>query len=147
VSQAGIHVVAAELGKAKAKVVIPPALTTLPNTQVKLNPAAILAASGVEVSFGVGSSLGEARKVFFDLMELVRAGLSPAAAIEGVTLSPARLLGVDQRVGSIEAGKDANLILFSGDPLEPTSSLLAVWLEGKKVHDARPGVEQKRKAE
>ena len=133
----GVHLWAEELGKAKAKVVIPPQLTTVPLTRVKVNPARELLDAGVEVSFGLGSTPNEARRVFFDLLELVRAGLTPDEALHGVTINPSRLLGVDDRVGSIEKGKDANLILFSGDPLDPTSRMLGVWLEGKRVYEAK----------
>jgi len=54
-----------------------------------------------------------------------------------VTLTPARMMGVEKRVGSIEAGKDADLVLWSGKPFEPSSRVIGVLLEGKLVLDPR----------
>jgi imidazolonepropionase-like amidohydrolase len=50
-----------------------------------------------------------------------------------VTLEPALVLGLGARLGSLEAGKDANLLVFGGDPLEPGTELLGVMLEGDFV--------------
>jgi imidazolonepropionase-like amidohydrolase len=67
-----------------------------------------------------------------------RGGLSLEAALAAVTLTPARLLGVEQRVGSLEAGKDADLVLWNGPPLQPTSRIVGVVLQGELVLDPRP---------
>jgi imidazolonepropionase-like amidohydrolase len=66
-----------------------------------------------------------------------RGGLPFEAALEAVTLAPARLVGVEQRVGSLEVGKDADLVLWSGKPFEPTSRVIGVLLEGELVLDPR----------
>ena len=50
-----------------------------------------------------------------------------------MTLEPAEILGQAERVGSISEGKDANLLIYSGDPFEPTSRLVAVMLEGRFI--------------
>jgi imidazolonepropionase-like amidohydrolase len=65
--------------------------------------------------------------------EIVASGLEHSVAIRAITLEPAALLGVDDRVGSLEAGKDANILILSGDPLEPGTQVDAVILEGKLV--------------
>ena len=61
----------------------------------------------------------------------VRAGLPSAEALSWVTLRPARILGIADRVGSIEKGKDADLIAWSGDPLAPTSRVTWVMVDGR----------------
>lgn len=66
-----------------------------------------------------------------------RGGLSFEAALAAVTLVPARLVGVEARVGSLEVGKDADLVLWSGKPFEPTSRVIGVLLEGELVLDPR----------
>jgi imidazolonepropionase-like amidohydrolase len=66
-----------------------------------------------------------------------RGGLSFEAALEAVTLAPARLVGVEGRVGSLEPGKDADLVLWSGKPFEPTSRVIGVLLGGELVLDPR----------
>ena len=58
-------------------------------------------------------------------------GLGRERALEAVTLGAARILGVDDRVGSIEVGKDADLVLFDGDPFEYTSHVCGVVIEAE----------------
>lgn len=65
-----------------------------------------------------------------------RGGLSRGAALRAITLSPAEILGVAGRVGSLKVGKDADLAVFNGHPLEPTSSVLATWIDGEVVFKA-----------
>ncbi len=67
----------------------------------------------------------------------IRGGLSFEAALAAVTINPARMLGVDDRVGSIAVGKDADLVLWSGKPFEPTSGIVGVILGGELVVDPR----------
>jgi len=67
----------------------------------------------------------------------MRGGLSFDAALRAVTLTPARLAGVADRVGSLEVGKDADLVLWSGTPFEPSSRVLGVVLDGRLVLDPR----------
>jgi imidazolonepropionase-like amidohydrolase len=66
-------------------------------------------------------------------MELVRAGLPADTALRGVTLVPAKALGIDKRTGTLEVGKDADLLVFDGDPLSPVARLQSVWLRGQEV--------------
>jgi imidazolonepropionase-like amidohydrolase len=61
----------------------------------------------------------------------VRYGLSPEVALQAITCTPARLLGVDSRVGTLEAGLDADLLALDGDPLELTTSIAWVLVDGK----------------
>ena len=65
----------------------------------------------------------------------MRAGLSRAKAIEALTLAGARMLDLSSRVGSLEKGKDADLLVLSGDPLSTYSTVLETWVEGEKVFD------------
>jgi hypothetical protein len=67
----------------------------------------------------------------------VRDGLEPERALSLITAVPARILGLDDRVGSLAAGKDADLVVTDGDPLSPTSSVTLVIIDGRVVHDAR----------
>ena len=65
-----------------------------------------------------------------------RGGLKEAAALKAVTLSAAQILGVASRVGSIEAGKDADFAVFAGSPLNGSGSALATWVDGEIVYKA-----------
>jgi len=62
-------------------------------------------------------------------------GLFPVNALELVTLNPARQLGIDAAVGSLEPGKVADFVLWSGHPLAPDTVCLQTWIEGRKYHD------------
>jgi imidazolonepropionase-like amidohydrolase len=64
-----------------------------------------------------------------DLMQTVR----------GLTIVPAKTTGLDQRLGSLEAGKDADIVVVTGHPIDPRTSVEAVFIEGRKVYDAAEG--------
>jgi imidazolonepropionase-like amidohydrolase len=66
----------------------------------------------------------------------VKEGLSEAKALEAVTINPAKILGLEKRVGSLEAGKDADLVIFSGDPFDARSLVEKTIIDGKVVFDA-----------
>lgn len=57
-------------------------------------------------------------------------GLDPLEALRAITLNPAKIYGVDDRIGSIAPGKDASLAVWTGDPLEITSNLMALYQKG-----------------
>jgi imidazolonepropionase-like amidohydrolase len=67
----------------------------------------------------------------------MRGGLPFDAALEAVTIAPARMLGVEKRVGSVEVGKDADLVLWNGTPFEPGTRIVGVIQDGVLVVDPR----------
>jgi imidazolonepropionase-like amidohydrolase len=67
----------------------------------------------------------------------MRAGFSFDEALAAVTLHPAQILGVEDRVGSLAPGLDGDLVLWSGPPFEPTSSVIGVVLDGRLLLDPR----------
>jgi imidazolonepropionase-like amidohydrolase len=64
----------------------------------------------------------------------IRGGLTLEEALRAITITPARILGLGESLGSIEAGKDADLVLFDGEPLAPASHVLAVISQGEVVY-------------
>ncbi len=60
-------------------------------------------------------------------------GLSHAEALEAITINPARILGIDSRVGSLEVGKDADIVLIRGDLLSIDHTVEAVFINGEKI--------------
>jgi hypothetical protein len=62
-------------------------------------------------------------------------GVTPEEALKFVTLNPAKQLGVDNRVGSLEAGKDADLVVWSNSPLSTYSRCEQTWVDGRKYFD------------
>jgi imidazolonepropionase-like amidohydrolase len=96
----------------------------------------VLSAAGVEVALG-SDDAHQAGNLPFEAGFARTYGLPEDAALRAVTLVAARLLGVADRVGSIEVGKHADLVVVRGDPFEPLSPLVGVFVGGESV-DLRP---------
>lgn len=79
------------------------------------------------------------RDLLFAARLASRGGLERAAALRAITLTPAEILGVATRVGSLREGKDADLCVLNGEPLEAGTSVLATWVEGALVWKAHAG--------
>lgn len=114
-------------------VLLPPDLATLPRSRFLIHPARTLHDAGVEIGFLIGDTPAALRALNYRLIELVRAGLPADVALRGVTLVPAKALGIDKSKGSLATGKDADLLIFRGDPLSATGELKSVWLAGREV--------------
>jgi imidazolonepropionase-like amidohydrolase len=90
---------------------------------------------GVVVSFNSDSD-DLARRLNFEAAKAVKyGGLSEIEALKFVTLNPAIQLRVQQRVGSLETGKDGDIAVWSKSPLDSTTVCLETWIEGKKYFD------------
>ncbi len=96
---------------------------------------ALMHRAGVVVSFNSDDAeLG--RHLNHEAAKAVRyGGVSEVEALKFVTLNPARQLRIDDRVGSIEVGKDADLVLWSGHPLSNMSVVQQTWVDGRKYFD------------
>ena len=130
--------VADALGAKKASVIIPADLTFEPNTRNRVNPAAILSQAGAKIACRPPSDDPQGyESLRFKMAELVRAGLDRETALKSITLHPAEMLGVADRLGSIESGRDANVILLDGDPFAAMTRVRRVLLEGKEVYRDR----------
>ncbi|MGE3308389.1 MAG: amidohydrolase family protein [Limisphaerales bacterium] len=96
---------------------------------------AILHERQVLVSINSDSS-DHARRLNLEAAKAVKYGGTPEVeALKFVTLNPARQLGIDTRVGSLEPGKDADLVLWSGHPLDTRSVCLMTWVDGRLYFD------------
>jgi imidazolonepropionase-like amidohydrolase len=107
---------------------------------------------GVLVSYNSDSD-ELARRLNLEAAKAVKYGrLEPADALAFVTSNPAQQLGIADRVGSLEAGKDGDFVIWSGDPLSTSSMALETWIDGRKYFDraadfaARPGLDAERDA-
>ncbi|MCA8972596.1 MAG: amidohydrolase family protein [Planctomycetes bacterium] len=69
----------------------------------------------------------------------VRLGLPWEWALRGLTINPARFVGADHKIGSLEVGKDADFVLWTGDPIDPRHSVRKVWVSGSIHYDRDPG--------
>jgi imidazolonepropionase-like amidohydrolase len=62
---------------------------------------------------------------------------SEMGAVRGLTIVPAQAAGIADRVGSLEPGKDADILVVTGDPSDPRTSVEVVFVEGRRVYDAK----------
>ncbi|MEQ1567300.1 MAG: amidohydrolase family protein [Myxococcota bacterium] len=99
--------------------------------------ASLLAAAGVTVGFMTGyeAYVPKVRVVGWEAAIAAANGLGPDAALKAVTLTNAQLLGIAEHKGSLEVGKDADLVLYDGDPFEYRTRVCGVWIGGASVTD------------
>jgi hypothetical protein len=130
-------VVANELAAAKVTVLLD-SLVNLPQSfdqlGARLDNAAKLHAAGVSVAFSqAGDATHNARKIRQLAGVAAANGLPWEAALAGLTSAPAKAFGIDAKIGSIEVGKTADLVLWNGDPLEVTTTATQVFVGGRAV--------------
>lgn len=102
--------------------------------ETKYCTAKLLADAGVPFVLTIGQS-GPTSNAWWQLGTCVRNGVSREVALEALTLGPAKLLGLDAQLGSLTEGKLANVQILTGDPLQATSWVETVVLEGKVCYE------------
>jgi len=98
-----------------------------------INNAAVLSQNGVRVALHTSATSGT-QYLPLSAAYAIRHGMEPDQALQAVTLTPARLLHVEDRIGSIDAGKDADLVILSGSPFEFTTHVKTVLINGNIVY-------------
>lgn len=96
---------------------------------------AILDKAGVLVAIHTDDGITDSRLLLRSAALAVRAGMPREKALAALTLNGAAMLDLQDRVGSLQPGKDADFIVLSGDPFSVYSKVLETWVEGKKVFD------------
>jgi imidazolonepropionase-like amidohydrolase len=96
---------------------------------------AVLDRAGVLVGFHTDDYITDSRFFLRSAGLAVRTGMSREKALYGMTMAGARILNLQDRVGSLEPGKDADFLILSGDPLSVYSKVLQTYVEGQKVFD------------
>lgn len=107
----------------------------LETVDLKLENGAILEKAGVLTGFHTDDPITDSRFFMREAAIGVRAGMSREKALYALTMANAIILDLQNRVGSLEKGKDADFIVLSGDPLSVYTHVLQTWVEGKKVFD------------
>ncbi len=129
------YMVAETLAKKNIPVLVGP-ITTQPSSMETLGAiyenAALLDKAGVKIAIITGGAHG-VRDLRFQAGIAVEYGLPFEAALKAVTIYPAQILGVDKDLGSIEAGRIANIAIFDGDPLQPLTMVTEVIIEGRRM--------------
>ena len=111
--------------------------------RMRMDGPALLEQAGVDVSLNTDDWITDSRLLLRTAALAVRHGMTREGGLEAVTLAPARHLGLADRIGSIEPGKDADLVVLSGDPLSVYTQVLETWVEGEQVYDASNPEHQK----
>lgn len=102
---------------------------------VSLTTGEALAKAGVLIGFHTDDFITDSRLFIRSAALMVREGLSKEKALEALTINGAKMLDLSSRVGSLEKGKDADLIILSGDPFSIYTKLEQTWVEGIKRWD------------
>lgn len=136
-SAADAQLMIPEIKAAAITVLLHPSMARASGAKENLSfqTAAKLHAAGIPFAIqgGFEAYVPKVRVILFEAAVAAAHGLSFDAAIESITISPAKILGIQDRVGSIEIGKDADLALFDGDPFEYTTHCVGVVINGQIV--------------
>lgn len=100
-----------------------------------IDTGAALERAGVDVAYHTDDYITDSRLFLRSAALGVRGGMSRETALEAMTLAGARMLGLDDRLGSLEPGKDADFVILSGDPFSVYTRVEQTWVEGQKVFD------------
>jgi imidazolonepropionase-like amidohydrolase len=127
--------IADQLAARKIPVIVGPILEEpgrMESVDVRLDNAARLYKAGVQIAIQTSAD-NEVRNLPFEVEYAISYGLSEEAALAAVTLDPARFFGVDNRLGSIDEGKDANLVVLDGTPFRVKTHVVTELIDGKVV--------------
>jgi imidazolonepropionase-like amidohydrolase len=105
----------------------------LPYDAVYANPG-VLARAGVQIAFqSEDGGTGDSRNLPYNAALATAYGLDPEEALRAITINPARMFGVESALGSLEAGKTANLFVTTGDPLDVRTVVKHVFIRGQPI--------------
>ena len=90
-----------------------------------------------DVGINTDSPVIPQEELFYQAAMAVRLGLDPEVALRGITINPARAVGIDKQVGSLEKGKDADIVIWTGDPFDIRNFVTQTLINGKLVYDIR----------
>ena len=102
---------------------------------IKYKNGVELEEAGVTVGYHTDDGITDSRLFIRSAAFGVRAGMSREAALEAVTIANAKMMDIEDRVGTLEVGKDADFIILSGDPLSVYTHIEQTWVEGVKRFD------------
>ena len=125
IAERGIPVISGPLMISRSKVEI--------GNKTLANPG-ILDRAGVKVALTTDAPVIPIEFLVYQASLCVKEGMDRDAAIRAITVNPAEIMGLDDRVGSLKPGLDADVVLWSGDPLDIMSRALRVYVGGREVY-------------
>ena len=131
------HLIADELaGEKDVPMAVGPSLTFASKFELQnksWSTPAVLTAAGCHVSIITDSSVIPQQYLPLCAGMAIKAGMNPFDALKAITLNPAEHIGVADRVGSLEVGKDADLVITAGSPFEVLTEVKAVFIDGVRI--------------
>jgi imidazolonepropionase-like amidohydrolase len=131
------YLLADQIAAASIPVVIGPLLTSRSKVELRnrslANPGR-LAAAGVRIAITTDHPVVPINFLIHQATLSVKEGLDPVTALRAVTIHPAQIIGCAGRIGSLSAGKDADLVIWSGDPLDVMSRAERAYLDGREIY-------------
>ncbi len=136
------HKIADEIAQAGIPAIVGPSMTgrvKVELSDMSFKTAGILAKAGVKVALMSDHPVVPTKNATIYAALAIKEGLDPQEALKAITINPAEILGVDDKVGSIEEGKDADLVIYNGHPLDITSNIEKVLINGNIVENKKDG--------
>ena len=141
------HLLADQIAAASIPVIIGPLFTSRSKVELRnrslANPGR-LAAAGVTIAITTDHPVVPIHFLIHQATLAVKEGLDPVTALRAVTIHPATIIGCADRIGSLAVGKDADVVIWSGDPLDVMSRAERAYVDGREIYrydyDQREGV-------
>ncbi len=133
------HLIAEELAAEGFPAIVGPDLTSRNKIEVQnvaFKTAGVLARAGVQVAITTDHPVSQIQSLPLCAGLAVKAGLPMDEGLRAITVNPARICGAGERMGSLEPGKDADIAVFSGNPMEVFTRTLYTIIDGRVVYDA-----------
>lgn len=130
------HLIVEELAKENVPLAVGPTLTSASKFELRnksWTTPGVLAAAGCQVSIITDSPVIPQEYLPLCAGLAVQAGMDPFAALQAITINPARHAGIADRVGSLEVGKDADMVITDGCPFEVSTKVKYVFVDGNEV--------------
>jgi imidazolonepropionase-like amidohydrolase len=131
------HLIADLLAAKNIPVIFGPMFTARVKVELRnrtMRAAGIMAKAGVTVAITTDHPVVPIHFLVHQATLAVKEGLDPDTALRALTLNPARILRLDDRVGALKPGLDGDVVIWSGDPLDVMSRALRVFIEGREVY-------------
>ncbi|QFZ16521.1 amidohydrolase [Saccharothrix syringae] len=138
------HLIADLLAERGVPVIVGPLFTTRSKVELRqrtLRTPGVLARAGVRIAITTDHPVVPINFLVHQATLAVKEGLDRRTALESITVNPARIMGLDDRVGSLAPGLDGDVVLWSGDPLDVMSRALKVFVRGREVYRYEDGEE------
>lgn len=131
------HLLADLIAERDLPVIIGPLFTSRSKVEVRersLRNPGILDRAGVRIAITTDHPVVPIEYLVYQAALAVKEGLDPAAALRSLTVNPAAILDLDDRVGALKPGLDGDVVIWSGDPLDVMSRALNVFVAGREVY-------------